>query len=105
MVNAVLGSGLLVQSLALLQLCFSVEELGLRLVPLRLDVDELIVGSLELSPGLVQLPFGLLELGIGLLQLSRQLVLSGAHIGGDFEQLTSTLLQRFQLVGEKDKCG
>lgn len=111
MQDAVLGSCLFVQSPALLQLRFSVEELGLRLVPLRLDVDELVAGALQLSPGLVQLRFGLLELGVGLLQLvlallqfGRQLVLSGAHGGGHFEQLTSALLQGVQLVGKKDKC-
>lgn len=99
MQDAVLDSGLLIQRSALLQLCFSVEELGLCLIPLRLDVEELVAGSLELSAGLVQLRFGLLELGVGLLQLvlallqfGRQLVLSGAHGGGHFEQLTSTLL-------------
>lgn len=111
MEDAVLGSRLLVQSPALLQLRFSVEELGLRLVPLRLDVDELVAGALQLSPGLLQLCFGLLELGPGLLKLvvalvqsGRQLVLGGAHGGGDFEQLTSSLLQGFQLVAKQDKA-
>lgn len=111
MEDAVLGPGLLVQSPALLQLSFSVEELGLRLVPLRLDVDELVAGALQLRPGLVQLCFGLLELGPGLLELvlalvqfGRQLVLSGAHGGGDLEQLTSSLLQRFQLVAKQNKA-
>lgn len=109
--DAVLGSHLLVQTPALLQLRFSVEELGLRLVPLRLDVDQLVAGALQLSPGLVQLCLGLLELGPGLLKLvlalvqfGRQLVLSGAHGGGDFEQLTSGLLQGFQLVAKQDKA-
>lgn len=112
MQGAVLGSCLFVQRPALLQLCFSVEELGLRLVPLRLDVEELVAGALQLRPGLVQLRFGLLELGVGLpqlvlalLQFGRQLVLSAAHGGGHFEQLASTLVQRVQLVGKKDKCG
>lgn len=111
MEDAVLGSRLVVQSLTLLQLRFSVEELALRLVPLRLDVEELLAGALKLSPGLLQLCFGLLELGPGLpklalalVQFGRQLVLSGAHGGGDFEQLTSSLLQGFQLVAEQDKA-
>lgn len=110
MEDAVLGSGLLAHSPALLQLRFSLEELGLRLVLVRLHLGELVAGALQLSPGLVQLCFGLLVLGPGLLQLvlallqfTCQLVLSGAHGGGDFEQLTSSLLQGFQLVGKRDK--
>lgn len=89
----------------LLQLSLEDAVLGLRLVPLPLDVDQLVAGALQLSPGLVQLRLGLLELGAGLLklvlalvQLGRQLVLSGAHGGGDFEQLTASLLQGLQLV-------
>lgn len=111
MEEAVLGPGLLVQSPALLQLRFSVEELGLRLLLLRLHADQLVAGALQLSPGLLQLASGGLELGPGLLQLvlalvqfGRQLVLSGAHGGGDFEQLASGLLQGLQLAAKQDKA-
>lgn len=108
MEEAVLGSGLLIQSPALLQLGFSLKKQGLSLVPLCLEMNDLVSGAIKLSLSLVQLGFGLITLGLGLLELalallkfSGELLLGGAHGGGDllrdFEELASSLLQRFQL--------
>lgn len=91
----VLGSGLLIQNPALLQL-------GLRLVSLCLELTGLVPGVIQLSLSLVQLGFGFLELALALLKFSSELLLGGAHGGGDllgdFEELASSLLQRLQLL-------
>lgn len=108
MEKAVLGSGLLIQNPALLQLGFSLKEQGLSLVSLCLEMNDLVSGAIKLSLSLVQLGFGLITLGLGLLELalallefSGELLLGGAHGGGDllrdFEELASSLLQGFQL--------
>lgn len=108
MEETVLGSGLLIQNPALLQLGFSLKERGLSLVSLCLEMNDLVSGVIKLSLTLVQLGFGLITLGLGLVQLvlallkfSSELLLGGAHGGGnllrDFEELASSLLQGFQL--------
>lgn len=110
MEDTVLGSGLLVQNPGLLQLGFSMEELGLGLISLCLEMDKLIPGAIELSLSLVQLGFVLFALGLGLLQpvlallkVSGELLLGGTHGGGDFEELASGLLQGFQLEWRENR--
>lgn len=104
----VLGSGLLIQNPALLQLGFTLKELSLSLVPLCLEVTDLFPGAIQLGLSLFQLGLGLIAPGHGLLQLvlallklGGKLLLGGAHGGGDllrdFEELASSLLQGLQL--------
>lgn len=83
-------------------------QLGLTLVSLCLEMDDLVSGAIELSPTSVQLGFVLVTLGRGLLQLllpllkfSGELLLAEAHGGGDllrdFQELATRLLQGLQL--------
>lgn len=114
MEETVLGSGLLIQNPALIQLGFTLKELGLSLVSLCLEVTDLVPSAIQLGLSLVQLGFGLIALGLGLLQLdlallkfSGELLLGGAHGGGDllgdFEELASSLLQGLQLGREGEQ--
>lgn len=105
----ILNSHLLTQSPALLQLGCPLNESGLGLVQLGLEVTGLVAGVIQLNLSSVQLSFnlvvkrlGFLYLGLALLELNGELLLGGAHCGGDllrdFQELASSLLQRLQLL-------
>lgn len=106
--QVVLGSDLLGQQPALLQLAAGLQELRLCLLPLRLEASDLVAAALQLPLGLLQLGLGLLRSALALLEFGGERLLRGAHGGGDllrdFEQLASRMLQGLHLGSNTEQA-
>ena len=94
--QSIVSSGLITQQAALLKL--------------RLHLEELFLKDISLAAATMQLSLGLLQLRLALLEFSGELLLGGAHGGGDllrdFEELTSILLHRLHVKGtERESKG